>query len=119
MLQPELAAREFLDSMKPEDKQKLFNHLLGLNATHQVNAETSFYSYRGFKKWLHPHKREAVQAFSFKNEHNDELVIKQLKEHNFLKQHYRIEIFYNLVEYDYHLVDDLLTELKTEYLSYA
>lgn len=118
MLQTGLIAQEFLHHMNEADKHQLFNYLLGLNVTHKENVNTSFYTYKNLKKWLKP-KQQPIQTFSFINDHNDELIISQLKYQKLFKQGYQIKVFYNLNEYDYHLVDDLLVELKGELLSYA
>ena len=51
MLDAPAAAKKFLDSMLETDKQHLLNALLGLDTTHSINCNTSFYSYRNLKKY--------------------------------------------------------------------
>ena len=111
MLDAPAAAQKFLDSMKDTDKQHLFNALLGLDSTHSLNCNTSFYSYRNLKKLLHPKQSQAMQSLQFSNHSQEELVIRQLKDHSFLKNSYRIEILLNRQTYDYRLIDCLLEQL--------
>ena len=111
MLDAPAAAQKFLDSMKDTDKQHLFNALLWLDSTHSLNCNTSFYSYRNLKKLLHPKQSQAMQSLHFSNHSQEELVIRQLKDHSFLKNSYRIEILLNRQTYDYRLIDCLLEQL--------
>lgn len=111
MLDAPAAAKKFLDSMMETDKQHLLNDLLGLDTTHNLNRNTSFYSYRNLKKLLHPRQSQAMQSLRFSNQSNEELVIRQLKDHSFLKNSYRIEILLNSQTYDYQLIDCLLEQL--------
>lgn len=104
-------AKKFLASMSEIDKQHLFNALLGMDSTHSLNCNASFYSYRNLKKILHPKQSQAMQSLHFTNQSRDELVIRQFKDHSFLKNRYRIEILFNSESYDYHLVDCLLEQL--------
>lgn len=108
MLDAPAAAQKFLDSMNEEDQQRLLNALIGLNTTHNLNRDTSFYSYRNLKKMMHPKQSQAMQSLHFTNTTQDTLIIRQLKEHSFLKNSYRIEILFNAVSYDYQLVTTLL-----------
>ncbi|MGM0166770.1 hypothetical protein IGI39_001732 [Enterococcus sp. AZ135] len=111
MLDAPAAARNFLDSMNETDKQHLLNALLGLNTTHNLNRNTSFYSYRNLKKILHPKQSQAMQALHFSNTAEDNLEVRQLKDHSFLKNSYRIEILLNSESYDYQLIYCLLEQL--------
>ncbi|GCF94537.1 hypothetical protein NRIC_24280 [Enterococcus florum] len=121
MLDSQTAAHEFLYSLSPTEKDQLLNVLIGLDHSHMLNNNASFYSYRNIKKLFKSRRSEIMQSFRFVNDHNDEIIITQLKDHSFLKNSYRIEIFYNLVEYDYRLIMDLLHELKRSFYveSYA
>lgn len=111
MLDAPVAAEKFLNSMLETDKQHLFNALLGLDTTHNLNRNTSFYSYRNLKKILHPKQSKAMQSLHFSNQLNEELVVRQLKDHSFLKNSYRIEIILNSQIYDYQLINCLLEQL--------
>ncbi|WP_261321616.1 hypothetical protein [Enterococcus raffinosus] len=111
MLDAPAAAQKFLNSMKESDKQHLLNALLGLDATHNLNRDTSFYSYRNLKKLLHPRQSQAMQSLHFSNKVQDSLIIRQFKDHSFLKNSYRIEILLNSVNYDYRLISCLLEQL--------
>lgn len=97
--------------MLETDKQHLLNALLGLDTTHSINCNTSFYSYRNLKKILHPRQSQAMQSLHFSNQSQDELIIRQLKDHSFLKNSYRIEIRLNSQTYDYQLISCLLERL--------
>lgn len=123
MLETPSAAQKFLDSMTEINKQRLLNALLGLDSTHALNCNTSFYSYRNLKKIFKPNKAQPMQTLHFSNTTNDQLVIRQLKQHSFLKNSYRIEIRLNSVLYDYQLIDCLLQQLNesccTDLFSYA
>lgn len=123
MVDAPAAAKKFLARMSEIDKQHLFNALLGLASTHALNHNTSFYSYRNLKKILHPRQSQAMQSLHFSNQSKDELQIRQLKEHSFFKNSYRIEILLNAEVYDYYLIDCLLGELHEsclgELYSYA
>lgn len=111
MLDAPAAAQKFLNSMNETDKQHLLNALLGLDTTHNLNRNTSFYSYRNLKKLLHPRQSQAMQSLQFANTAQDQLVIRQFKDHSFLKNSYRIEILLNSENYDYQLIDCLLAKL--------
>lgn len=115
MLDAPAAAKKFLDSMLETDKQHLLNALLGLDTTHSINCNTSFYSYRNLKKILHPRQSQAMQSLHFSNQSQDELIIRQLKDHSFLKNSYRIEIRLNSQTYDYQLISCLLERLHESY----
>ncbi|MBO0453484.1 hypothetical protein [Candidatus Enterococcus murrayae] len=111
MLEASAAAQNFLNSMNETDRQRLLNALLGLDTTHNLNRDTSFYSYRNLKKLLHPKQSQAMQSLRFSNTAQDNLIIRQLKEHSFLKNSYRIEILLNSQSYDYRLINCLLEQL--------
>lgn len=111
MLDAPAATQKFLNSMNETDKQHLLNALLGLDTTHNLNRNTSFYSYRNLKKLLHPRQSQAMQSLQFANTAQDKLVIRQFKDHSFLKNSYRIEILLNSENYDYQLIDCLLAKL--------
>lgn len=111
MLEASAAAQNFLNSMNETDRQRLLNALLGLDTTHNLNRDTSFYSYRNLKKLLHPKQSQAMQSLRFSNTAQDDLIIRQLKEHSFLKNSYRIEILLNSQSYDYRLINCLLEQL--------
>lgn len=111
MLDASAAAHNFLASMNELDKQHLLNALLGLDTTHNLNQNTSFYSCRNLKKLFHPKRSQAMQSLHFSNQTQDRLVIRQLKDYLFLKNTYRIEILLNSQLYDYHLINCLLEQL--------
>ncbi|MGX7203783.1 hypothetical protein [Enterococcus pingfangensis] len=111
MLDATAAAQKFLDSTNELDKQHLLNALLGLDTTHNLNCNTSFYSYRNLKKLFHPKQSQAMQSLHFSNQTQDRLIIRQLKDHLFLKNSYRIEILLNSQIYDYRLIKCLLEQL--------
>ncbi|MGM0212941.1 hypothetical protein [Enterococcus sp. AZ109] len=115
MLDPQSAAQEFIATLSEHDQQLLLNSLLGLNESHTINCNVSFYSCRNLKKILNPKRSECMQSLHFKNNHHDELIITQLKDHSFLKNSYRIEILYNNHSYDYSLISSLLDSLKQNY----
>lgn len=52
-----------------------------------------------------------MQSLHFSNQSQDELIIRQLKDHSFLKNSYRIEIRLNSQTYDYQLISCLLERL--------
>lgn len=121
MLDSDSVARDFLAHLEDAEKTDLLNTLLALNHVHHKNTDASFFSYRSFKKLFDRETSECVQSYRFINSHNNELLINQLKDRSFLKSRYRIEIFYDLEECGYQLIEALLTELKNSLLvqSYA
>lgn len=108
-------AHHFLNSMSECEKQQLFNALIGLDATHCVNCNTSFYSYRNLKKIFRSKKSQEMQSLTFVNDRNEKLVIKQFKDFTFLKNSYRIEVLINNKIYDYHLIDEFLNLLTQQF----
>ncbi|MFC4771696.1 hypothetical protein [Enterococcus hermanniensis] len=110
-----LTAHKYLSSMSKRDQQQLFNTLIGLDATHCLNCNTSFYSYRNLKKIFRSKKSQEMQSVLFVNERDEKLVIKQFKDSTFLKNSYRIEVLINNELYDYHLIDELLVQLNQQF----
>lgn len=123
MLETPSAAQNFLASMTEIEKQRLLNALLGLDSTHTLTRNVSFYSYRNLKKIFKQNQAQPIQTLHFFNSKNDQLIIRQLKQHSFLKNSYRIEIRLNSLLYDYQLIDCLLQQLNescyTDIFSYA
>lgn len=65
MLETPSTAQKFLDSMTEINKQRLLNALLGLDSTHALNCNTSFYSYRNLKKSLNQIKLNRCKHYTF------------------------------------------------------
>lgn len=105
-------AQRFLEGMTEEEQIALYNDLLALKDVHNQNSKTTFYTFRKIKRASHRNFECRKRTYRYTNKQNDELIINQIHEQHFFKNHYRIQIFFNLQEYDLELVKTILTELR-------
>lgn len=106
----------FLDSLAPEEKRRLFNDLLAVEEVYQINKNTSFYTFRKVKQASKRHVDCRKRIFRYQNSHNEELIIEQIHEQRFFKNHYTFKVFFNLEEHNFSLIENILTVLRDERL---
>ncbi|KAF1297692.1 hypothetical protein BAU15_13065 [Enterococcus sp. JM4C] len=104
--------QQFLADLDTEEQVRLYNDLLALEAVHHLNEHASFYTFRKLKRATHRHFECRKRTLRFVNKKNNELIIHQLHEQHIFKNHYRIQVFYNLHEYDFKFVEELTTALR-------
>lgn len=106
----------FLDSLTFDDTRRLFNDLLAVEEVYQLNKNTSFYTFRKVKQASKRQVDCRKRIFRYQNSHNEELIIEQIHEQRFFKNHYTFKVFFNLEEYNFSLVETLLAILRDERL---
>lgn len=105
-------AQQFLADLNDEDQIRLYNDLLALEEVHRLNEHASFYTFRKLKRATHRHFECRKRTFRYMNQKNNELIIHQLHEQHVFKNHYRIQVFYNLHEYDFRFIEELTNALR-------
>lgn len=104
----------FLDSLVFEEKRRLFNDLLAVEEVYQMNKNTSFYTFRKVKQASKRHVDCRKRIFRYQNSHNEELIIEQIHEQRFFKNNYTFKVFFNLEEYNFSFVENILAVLRDE-----
>ena len=104
----------FLDSLVFEEKRRLFNDLLAVEEVYQMNINTSFYTFRKVKQASKRHVDCRKRIFRYQNSHNEELIIEQIHEQRFFKNNYTFKVFFNLEEYNFSFVENILAVLRDE-----
>lgn len=104
----------FLDSLVFEEKRRLFNDLLAVEEVYQMNKNTSFYTFRKVKQASKRHVDCRKRIFRYQNSHNEELIIEQIHEQRFFKNNYTFKAFFNLEEYNFSFVENILAVLRDE-----
>ncbi|MGM0124385.1 hypothetical protein IGI37_001762 [Enterococcus sp. AZ194] len=108
--------QQFLEDLDAEEQIRLYNDLLALEAVHHLNEHASFYTFRKLKRATHRHFECRKRTLRYMNKKNNELIIHQLHEQHIFKNHYRMQVFYNLHEYDFRFVSELIEALRKENL---
>lgn len=108
----------FLDSLVFEEKRRLFNDLLAVEEVYQMNKNTSFYTFRKVKQASKRHVDCRKRIFRYQNSHNEELIIEQIHEQRFFKNNYTFKVFFNLEEYNFSFVENILAVLRDERMRY-
>lgn len=107
----EKLAHEFLSGLTRDEKEKLYNDLLALEAVHLLNQNNHYYTLRNLRHLARKHYHRKKRLLRYMNSKNDELQIAQIYEQHFLKNIYCVKISINLKEYDFHLIKSLLSAL--------
>lgn len=107
-------AHKFLTGLTQEERTALYNDLLALQEVHLQNSKASFYTFRKLRRASHRHFECRKRTLRFVNIRNEELVIHQIHEQRVFKNKYRIQVFFNLQEYNYLLIEDILASLQEQ-----
>lgn len=108
----QLLAAEFLTGLSQKEKTALYNDLLALEEVHQLNQHITYYTFKNLKRVAKRHSERRKRSFQYINTYNSELIIHQMHEQHFFKNIYRIQIFINLQEVNYSLIESLLSLLR-------
>lgn len=111
-------AAAFLQSLPIEEKVQLFNDLLAVEEVYHSNRNTTFYTFRKLRRASKRHFECRKRTFQYTNQQSHELVIQQIHEQHVFRNHYYFKVFFNMQEYSFQLVDDLLEILRTERVRY-
>ena len=79
-----------------------------------MNKNTSFYTFRKVKQASKRHVDCRKRIFRYQNSHNEELIIEQIHEQRFFKNNYTFKVFFNLEEYNFSFVENILAVLRDE-----
>lgn len=105
-------AQDFVHSLTIEEREQLFNELLALEDVHKHNKHISYFTMRNMKRLGKGRNERCKRTLRYMGIHNDELLVHQFHEQRLFKNEYRIQIFFNMKEYDYSLVEQILSILR-------
>lgn len=110
-------AQQFLEELSTEERACLYNELLALKEVYQCNKNTSFYTFRKWKRAAKRYTECRKRTLHYHTQTNHELMIHQIHEQKLFKNQYRIQIIFDNQEFTFDFVEKMLNFLDSSYFT--